>query len=52
MIIQVTDRQAHKFWEDFLPKGIELGLNGLEGFGKQMCEEGLPEKGKESNEVG
>lgn len=58
MISQVTDKKAHNpvmcpvVWGGFLPWGIELCLNGFEGFGKQRCEEGLPEKRDEGSKVG
>lgn len=38
-------------WEGFLSDRVELGLDGSEGFGKQRCEEGLPQKAEEGSKV-
>lgn len=57
MISQVMDRKAHHpimwlvVWEDFLPWGGELNLNGLDGFGKLRCEDSLSEKEDEGSRV-
>lgn len=52
---QVMDRKAHHpatcsaVREGFLSRGVELNLNGLDGFGKQRREKGLPEKEDEGS---
>lgn len=57
MISQVRDRKAHNCMmcpvvrEGFLPQGAELGVNGLDGFARCRCEEGLPEKEEEGSKV-
>lgn len=51
------DKKAHNsimcpvVREGFPPQGIELDLNGLDGFGRHMCEEGLPEKEEEGSKM-
>lgn len=51
------DKKAHHpimcpmVWEGFFLQGVELNLHGLDGFGKEACEEGLPEKEDKGSKV-
>lgn len=57
MVSRVMNRKQHNsimcplVREGFLPQGIELGLIGLEGFGRYICVQGLPEKEDEESKM-